>query len=84
MRLGAAARVIAPERRPVDEILPGRDVVMDVKARDDVVEHRQLLEQPDLLEGARDAEPHAPVRRQSAEVGAAEIRARRRRADRRR
>ena len=63
----ASARQRAWSRRnggAVDEILPGRDGVMDVKARDDVVEHRKLPEQPDLLERARDAEPHAAVRRQ--------------------
>ena len=41
---------------------------MDVKARDHVVEHAELLEQADLLEGSRDAEPHAPVRGHSREI----------------
>ena len=45
---------------------------MDVKSRDDVLEHGELLEQPDLLERARDAEPHAAVRGQPGEIGAVE------------
>ena len=71
-RLGAPAHLIAPERSAVHDILPRRDVVMDVKARDHVVEHRQLLEQPDFLECARDTEPHPPVHRQADEVDAVE------------
>ena len=60
-RLVAAAFVVAPERRAMQEILPGRDVVMEVKSGDDVVEHGEVPEQPDLLERARDAVAHAPM-----------------------
>ena len=58
----------------MNDVLPGRDVMMDMKARDHVVEHRQVLEQPDLLEGAREAEPHALVRLPADEVDAVEAR----------
>ena len=51
----AAAHMVAPERRAMHDILPRRNIVMDMKAGDDVVEHGQLPEQPDLLERARDA-----------------------------
>src|SRR5262249_60274626 len=39
-RLRAAAGMVAPERGHVNDVLPGRDVVMDVRGRDDVAEHR--------------------------------------------
>src|SRR5215831_4727643 len=38
-RLPAAAGVVAPERGSVDDVLPGWDVVMDVRGGDDVAEH---------------------------------------------
>ena len=53
--LRAAVGVVAPERRPVDDVLPRRNSAVDVKARHDVVERGELLEQADLLERARDA-----------------------------
>src|SRR5262249_55176829 len=38
-RIRAAGGMVAPERGRVDDVLPGRDVVMDVCGRDDVAEH---------------------------------------------
>src|SRR5262249_60303059 len=35
----AAASMVAPERGCVNDVLPGWDVVMDVRGRDDVAEH---------------------------------------------
>src|SRR6185437_162367 len=69
-RFGVAARMVAPECRPVYEILPGRDIVMDVKSCDHIVQHRELLEQTNLLKRARNTEPDAAVCRQTCEVGA--------------
>ena len=37
-------------------------LVMDMESRDHVLQHAELLEQADLLERARDTEPHAPMR----------------------
>ena len=61
-RLLAAAPLVVGENRAVHHILPGRDAVMDVKARDHVFQHAELLEKADFLEGSRDAKPHASVR----------------------
>src|SRR5437879_12096131 len=52
----------------VNEIFPERDVLVDVDAGEHVLEQRELLEEADLLEGARDAEPHAAARRQAEQV----------------
>src|SRR5271166_1374354 len=68
----AAARVVATEGGGVDEVLPGRDIVMNVKGGDDVVEHRQAPEQPNFLERARKTEPRALVRGQADEIDAVE------------
>ena len=57
-----AASLIFRESRGVDHILPGRNLVMDMKSRDHVVQHAELLEQTYLLERARDTEPHAAMR----------------------
>src|SRR5688572_33081329 len=55
----------------MNEILPGRNVVMDVETRNDIVENGKLLEQANFLKRPRDAEPHAAMGRQSGEVIAA-------------
>ena len=46
--------------------------MMDVKSRHDVLEHGELLEEPDLLEGTRDSAPHAAMSGQAGEIGAIE------------
>jgi hypothetical protein len=38
-RLVAAARVVATEGGGMDDVLPGRDFMADVKGGDDIVEH---------------------------------------------
>ncbi len=68
----AAAFTIAPESASVCKVLPGTDVVVDVKTCDDVLKNGELLEQPDLLERSRDAEPHAAVGRQPGKALARE------------
>ena len=64
--------VVAPERGAVQEVLPGRDVVTQMKSGDDVVERREMLEQPDLLERAGDAVADAPMGGRVREIGAVE------------
>src|SRR3954469_21725380 len=64
--------MITPESIRMDQVLPRGNVMMDVECCDDVFEHGKLLEQPDFLKGARDAEPHATVRGQAREIGAVE------------
>ncbi len=71
-RLLAAAPLVVGENRAVHHILPGRDAVMDMKSRDHVLKHAELLEQADLLERSRNAEPHAPVRGHSRQIAALE------------
>src|SRR5437660_1772422 len=56
----------------MEDVLPGRDVVMEMKGGDDIAEHRQAPEQPDLLERAREAEPRALVRRQADDIDTVE------------
>jgi len=56
----------------VHDVLPGRDVVVEVKGGNHVVEDRQAPEQPDFLKRTRKPEPRAPVRRQSNEIDAVE------------
>ncbi len=43
---------------------------VDVAAEQDVVEHRHAVEQREVLERARDAEPGDAVRRQAGDVAA--------------
>src|SRR5689334_12970924 len=63
-------RLVAEAPRPAGkEALPERQVLVDVEPREDVLEQRELLEEPDFLEGAGDAEPSALVRGQSDEIG---------------
>src|SRR3954466_5125504 len=52
--------------------LPQRHVLVDVKAREHVLEQGELLEEADFLEGAGDAEPRALIRRQPDQVGLSE------------
>ena len=60
-RLVSAAREVTPKRGPLENILPGWDVVMDVKARNDIIEHWEVLKKADLLERTRQAEPDPSV-----------------------
>ena len=54
---GVAAQQVFPERRVLVDVEPGAHVL----------EQRELLEEPDLLEGARDAQAHALVGRHADE-----------------
>ena len=58
----AALPLIGPECRAMRNVLPGRNVVVNVKSRDHVVQYAELFEQADLLKGPGDSEPHAPMR----------------------
>ena len=71
-RLLARSNMITPERGAVKDVLPSWNVVVDVKPGDDVGEHRQLLEQSNLLERAPETEPHSAVCRQTDEVDTVE------------
>src|ERR1044072_8729888 len=64
--------MIALKRAPVHDVLPRRNTMLDVKPRDDVLKHRELLEQSDFLERTRDAEPHTTIGRETSEIGAVE------------
>src|SRR5262249_42665106 len=71
-RLRAAAGVIARECGAVHDVLPARNVVMDMESGDDIAENRELLEKPYLLECSGEAEAYAFVRRHADEVDAVE------------
>ena len=71
-RLVAATVVVAPERGAVQEVLPGRDVVTQMKSGDDVRERREMPEQPDFLECAGDPVADAPMGAQMREIGPVE------------
>jgi len=50
----AAPLLIGLEGRTMCNVLPGRDVVVNMKSRNDIVQNAQLLEQTDLLKGPGD------------------------------
>ena len=57
---------------PMRNVLPGRNVVVNVKSSNHVVQHAELFEQADLLKGPGDSKSHAPMRGQGRKVGARE------------
>ena len=59
---------VAPERGAVQEILPGRDVVTQMKSGDHVLQRGEMPEQPDFLERARDPVADALMRAQVREL----------------
>src|SRR5207245_4897248 len=63
----ARFRIEAAARRP-HEVLPEGRVLMNVESGAHVLEQRELLEKADLLEGARDAQAHAAIRRLADEM----------------
>jgi hypothetical protein len=68
----AAPLLIDPESRTVRNVLPRWDLVVNMKSRDHILQHAELLEQADLLKGPGDAKPHAPMRGQGRQVRAIE------------
>src|SRR5215470_3286561 len=68
----AAPLLIGLKGRTMCNVLPRRDVVMNMKSRNDIVQNAQLLEQADLLKGPGNAKPHASMRRQGRKIGAVE------------
>src|SRR4029077_11145930 len=68
----SAPLLIDLESRAMRNVLPGRNVVVNVKSSNHVVQHAELFEQADLLKGPSDSKPHAPVRRQGGKGGARE------------
>ena len=71
-RLLAEPGAVAAIGAAVENVLPGRDVVMDVEARQDVVEDGEVPEEPDLLERAGEPQARAPVGGKPREVHGAE------------
>ena len=64
--------LLRARRRPVQHRAERAGAQAVVAAELDVVEHGQAAEQRDVLEGAREAEGGARVRRDAADVGAVE------------
>src|SRR5205823_456506 len=58
---------------PAHQVLPERRVLVDMEAGTHVLEQRELLEESDLLEGARNAEARALVSGHAAQLAAAPL-----------
>jgi hypothetical protein len=52
----------------MNDVLPGRNFVMNVKSGDHVVEHTELLEKAYLLECPCKPQSHAPMRAHTREI----------------